>query len=59
MIRTGELGRRMALAAMGLAASAVSGCSFPEVLADGLYGGVSDTIAGAISNVALRLLGLQ
>lgn len=34
------------------------GCSTREALVDGLYGGISDTVAGAISTTLLNLLGL-
>ncbi|TWT44597.1 hypothetical protein RAS1_10120 [Phycisphaerae bacterium RAS1] len=51
----GRVGAALALAGVSLSAAAAGGCAFQEALADGLYGGVSDTIAGAISTVALRV----
>jgi hypothetical protein len=37
---------------------AVSGCNFQNAVLDGLFVGVSDTIAGIISGIALGTLGL-
>ncbi|MCG3126635.1 MAG: hypothetical protein CHACPFDD_01486 [Phycisphaerae bacterium] len=34
-----------------------AGCSVQEALVDGLYGGVSDTVASIVSNLLLGLLG--
>ena len=41
-----------------LVAGAVSGCNFQNAVLDGLFGGVTDTIAGIISGVVLGTLGL-
>jgi hypothetical protein len=34
-----------------------TGCQFGQAVIDGAYGGISDTVAGAISDTLLRLLG--
>lgn len=34
------------------------GCSTREAVVDGVYGGISDTVAGAVSATLLCLLGL-
>ena len=41
-----------------LVGGAVSGCNFQDAVLDGLFGGVSDTIAGLISGAVLGTLGL-
>ena len=38
--------------------TAASGCQFGEALIDGAYGGISDTVAGALSTLLLGGLGL-
>jgi len=48
--------RRLIAGAIGLLVS-TTGCQLNEALADGVYGGVSDTIAAIISSVLLGLLG--
>lgn len=49
--------RGIFLACVGLLLNTL-GCSTREALVDGLYGGISDTVAGAISTTLLNLLGL-
>ncbi len=41
-----------------LVGGAVSGCNFQNAVLDGLFVGVSDTIAGIISGIVLGTLGL-
>ncbi|MBI4579659.1 MAG: hypothetical protein HY718_08160 [Planctomycetes bacterium] len=57
------LARRGAVGAVQLAGAAcvlavLAGCSVEEALVDGVYGGISDTVAGAISGTLLALLGI-
>ncbi len=51
--------RRLGYLLTFLALSLLPGCSFQEALADGVFGGVSDTVAGAISMTVLRILGFE
>lgn len=48
----GRLRLRMVLATVACLAPA-AGCSFQEALADGFYGGISDTVAAVITRVLL------
>ena len=43
----------------GLLLPLLTGCNLAEAAVDGMYGGISDTIAGAMSNTLLTLLGLN
>jgi hypothetical protein len=40
--------------ALVLLATGVGGCGLQEAVVDGVYGGISDTVAAALSNLLLR-----
>jgi len=46
--------QHVAVVTMGVA---LAGCSAGEAAVDGVYGGISDTIAAIVSNLLLGMLG--
>jgi len=51
--------RSWGLVALAAALVGCTGCLLGEALVDGVYGGVSDTVAGAISETVLGWLGAR
>lgn len=60
MTRTPKTCARTALlsAAVVTLSMGTTGCSLPEALLDGLFSGISDTVAGIISGIVLGFLSL-
>jgi hypothetical protein len=55
----GMKSRFWGLVALAAALVGCTGCLLGEALVDGVYGGVSDTVAGAISETVLGWLGAR